>query len=151
MDTAFLTSSLKDSQHDLIGLHAENKQLQSIFDAIADDFEKIQSEHSQQTHAIDQEISQIRQLITDKQDTIDHILESNVSLRFELSTYGRLLAVEEKHMQRVQEGESLMSSYQIPPNQVLNDLATKKMTVQKTARGQLTNPLSFFTNIVYLF
>jgi predicted nucleic acid-binding Zn-ribbon protein len=135
MDKTVLTSSLKDTQNDLIGLHAENKQLQSIFDAIANDLGKIQDEHSRATQFYDHELAQIRQEITNKQETIDNLVENNVSLRFELSTYRRLLDVEEKHMNRVEQGQTLMSSYQMPTNQILNDLATKKMTVQKTARG----------------
>jgi hypothetical protein len=136
MDKIVLTSSLKDTQNDLITLQTENKQLQSIFDTIADDLEKIQEEHSRQIQVNDQEFIRIRQQITDKQDTIDNLLENNVSLQFELSTYRRLLDVEEKHMNRVEQGQTLLSSYQIPTNQILNDLATKKMTVQKTARGE---------------
>jgi chromosome segregation ATPase len=135
MDKTVLTSSLKDTQNDLIGLHAENKQLQSIFDAIANDLGKIQDEHSRETQFYDHELAQIRQEITNKQETIDNLVENNVSLRFELSTYRRLLDVEEKHMNRVEQGQTLISSYQMPTNQILNDLATKKMTVQKTARG----------------
>jgi hypothetical protein len=199
MDTTSLTSSLRDSQNDLMSLQAENKQLQSILDAIIDDFEKIQDEHLREKQFYDQEFAVIREQINDKQDTIDNLVQNTVSLRFEMSTYRRLLDVEEKHINKVEQGQQLQtssiltsgspstsklasgspstltsgspstsklasgspstsilasgspstsilasgsplastSSYQNQPttNRALSDLETKKMTVQKTARG----------------
>lgn len=110
MDTTHLTASLRDNQSDLQSLQAENRQLQSALDAIVDDFEHIQDEHLRERQAYDQELAQLRQQINDKQETIDSILENNVSLRFEMSTYGRLLDVEEKHMNRTEQGQQLQSS-----------------------------------------
>jgi len=142
MDKTGLTSSLKDNQNDLISLRAENRQLQSVLDAIADDLEKIQDENSRGKQLYDQELAQLQQQIADKQETVDSLLQNNVSLRFEMSTYRRLLDVEEQHLNRIEQEQPLQSSSssssyqnQQTANRVLNDLATKKMTVQKTARG----------------
>jgi len=142
MDKTALTSSLKDNQNDLIALKAENKQLQSVLDAIIDDLEKIQDEHVSKQQFNDQEFAQLQQQIADRQATVDSLLQNNVSLRFEMSTYRRLLDVEEQHLNRIEQEQPLQSSSssssyqnQQTANRVLNDLATKKMTVQKTARG----------------
>jgi len=85
---------------------------------------------------------------------------NNVSLRFEINTYRRLLEVEEGHLQRIESGEGGLtsggaggrgssSSYHyhsgtsIGPNTTGarfdqgSDLSTKKMTVQKSARGPI--------------
>jgi len=144
MDTTALTASLRDNQNDLLSLQADNKQLQLQFDAVIEDLERIQDENAREKQAYEQDIEQFRQLIDDKRDSIDNIVENNTSLRFELSTYGRLLAVEEQHLNRMEQQQEQQlqsspstSSYrdQQPPDRVPSDLTTKKMTVQKTARG----------------
>ncbi len=151
MDKIALTSSLRDNQNDLASLQTENKELQTVLDAIVDDLEKIQDDNLRERQLYDQELAQIRQQITDKQEIIDSLLQNNVSLRFELSTYRRLLDVEEQHLNRAEQGQQLQSStpesrtsalassssYQTQqtPRRDLNELETKKMTVQKTARG----------------
>ena len=142
MDKTLLTSAVKDNQNDLINLHRENKDLQTFLDAIVNDLEKIRDEHLRERQSYDHELVQIQQQIADKQETVDSLLQNNISLRFELSTYRRLLDVEEQHMKRVeQEGSTGLtsSSSQSTPNRVYDDLATKKMTVQKTARGKKSN------------
>jgi hypothetical protein len=149
MDTTLLSSSLRDNHHDLTSLQAENKQLQSHFDAIVDDLEKIQDEHLREKQSYEYEIGQIQQQIAEKQENIDNLLQNNISLRFEMSTYRHLLDGEEQHLNRMEQGQtlqtlssssasaSLASSYQNQQNhdRALSDLGTKKMTVQKTARG----------------
>ena len=143
MDKTVLTSTLKENQNDLINLQAENKQLQSAFDAIVADFETIQEAHFRDRQSSDQEFAQLQEQINEKQETIDSLLQNNVSLRFELSTYRRLLDVEEQHLKRVEQGEQLQSTastYQAPINRAFEELTTKKMTVQKTARGKQSFP-----------
>ena len=154
MDTVALSSSVKDNHKDLVSLKAENQQLQGNLDAIIDDLEKIQEEQLRDRQAYEQDLNQFRQQIADTQASIDGVLESNVSLRFEMSTYRRLLDVEEKHLNRMEQTPASLSSvssagisalasssplYQEQPgasNRILNELGTKKMTVQKTARGR---------------
>jgi len=142
MDKTVLTSSLKENQSDLIGLQAANRQLQSDFDAILADFETIQEAHLRERQSSDQEFAQLQQQLNEKQETIDSLVQNNVSLRFEMSTYRRLLDVEEQHMNRTEQGGQLQSTvtsaYQTPSNRALEELSTKKMTVQKTARGSLS-------------
>ena len=46
-------------------------------------------------------LHQIRQQLDDKQETIDNLLQNNVSLRFEISTYRHLLDSEEKHINQM--------------------------------------------------
>jgi len=154
MDKVALTNTLKDNQLDLNALQQENKQLQAIFDAIVNDLEKIQDEHLKEQHAYEQDLGQIRNEINEKQNTINNLLENNVSLRFELSTYRRLLDVEEQHLKRVEQGQqqteaSLSSARQ--SNQLLNELTTKKMTVQKTARGIKRKHFLFLSNLKLFF
>ena len=154
MDKVALTNTLKDNQLDLNALQQENKQLQAIFDAIVNDLEKIQDEHLKEQHAYEQDLGQIRNEINEKQNTINNLLENNVSLRFELSTYRRLLDVEEQHLKRVEQGQqqteaSLSSARQ--SNQLLNELTTKKMTVQKTARGIKRTHFLFLSNLKLFF
>lgn len=163
MDKSHLTSSLRDNQTAFSALQAENHELQAQLDAIMDELERIQQEQLREREDYDQDIAQLQQTIGDTQSTIDSVLENNVSLRFELSTYGRLLHVEEQHMHRMEQQaqnpsptstSSALSSLVTPPSSLLSsaapgggyqsqptvervpsDLATKKMTVQKTARG----------------
>jgi chromosome segregation ATPase len=154
MDTLALSSSVKDNHSDLLSLKADNQQLQGHLDAITDDLEKIQEERLREQQAYEQELNQFRQQIADTQAGIDGVLESNVSLRFEMSTYRRLLDVEEKHLNRMEQtpatlstvsssgvGALASSSFAHKPqsaasNPISNELGTKKMTVQKTARGR---------------
>jgi chromosome segregation ATPase len=147
-------TALKDNQNDLISLQTENKQLQSQFDAIVDDLEKIQDEYLQERYSYDQEFGQLRQQITEKQDIIDNLLQNTISLRFEMSTYRRLLDVEEQHINKIEQGQPLLnsaSSNQQTPNPILSDLGTKKMTVQKTARGKSKNFSFFLISFDYRF
>lgn len=147
-------TALKDNQNDLISLQTENKQLQSQFDAIVDDLEKIQDEYLQERYSYDQELGQLRQQITEKQETIDNLLQNTISLRFEMSTYRRLLDIEEQHINKIEQGQPLLnsaSSNQQTPNPILSDLGTKKMTVQKTARGNSFFQTSIFISFDYRF
>ncbi|CAF1073131.1 unnamed protein product [Rotaria sordida] len=173
MDTAHLTSSLREGQNELISLQKENRDLQIQFDAIIDDLEKIQNERLREKESIDRELALIREQTADKKDLIDAILENNVSLRFELSTYRGLLQAEEQHLNRMEQepqthslsspglssglqlglpsglssglplglpsGLSSSKQNQEIPNRDRSNSGTKKMTVQKTARG----PISF--------
>ncbi|CAF2412358.1 unnamed protein product [Rotaria sp. Silwood2] len=148
MDTAHLTSSLRDGQNELLSLKKLNKDLQTDFDAIIDDLEKIQNERLREKESYDRELIVIREQIADRQDLIDAILQNNISLRFELSTYRGLLDAEEQHLNRISQepqtnslssGLSSLSPISKISDENRNNLETKKMTVQKTARG----PISF--------
>ena len=154
MDTIAMSSSLKDNHKDLGSLRAENQQLQGQLDAIVDDLEKIQEETLRERQSYEQELNQLRQQVADQQATIDGVLDNNVSLRFEMSTYRRLLDVEEKHLNRMEQTPATLpaqpsvgisalaaSSFAYPEqpaasSRAANELGTKKMTVQKTARGR---------------
>ncbi|CAF0978891.1 unnamed protein product [Rotaria sp. Silwood1] len=152
MDTVHLTTSLRDGQNELLELRQQNNNLQTDLDAIIDDFEKIQNEHLREKDSYERELLLIREQIDDKQNIVDAILQNNVSLRFELSTYRGLLAAEEQHLNRIEQepqthnlslSSGLLStipssSFQNPDGNRKN-LETKKMAVQKTARG----PISF--------
>ena len=179
MDTAMLSSTLRDDHDDLLSLKSENKQLQALLDDIVADLEKIQDERLRERQASEQELAQLREQITDKQASIDNMLENNVSLRFEMSTYRRLLDVEEKHLNRVEQGQHLPASDGSAVASALTfpkvspgssgsgpgisalafpkvsptlgrssgaggDLEAKKMTVQKTARGNSSLPHACF-------
>jgi regulator of replication initiation timing len=154
VDTLTLSSSLKDNHDDLNALKIENQQLQSQLDAILNDLDIRQQQQQQEQQAFEHQVGQLREQINDRQATIDNLLENNVSLRFEMSTYRRLLDVEEKHLNRMEEqrtsgsnneSRSISALASASPlhsqsigastDRMSNELATKKMTVQKTARG----------------
>jgi len=163
MDTSGLTSSLKDTNEDLGKLRQENQALQADIDAIVEDLQRIQYENDNERKQYDKDLDQLREEIANKENAISSILENNVSLRFEMSTYRRLLDVEEKHLNRVEEqrasgasqftnpsslsslstssgiGSLVTTSPQLARSGAMSDVGTKKMTVQKTARG----PISF--------
>ena len=183
MDTAMLSSTLRDDHDDLLSLKSENKQLQALLDDTVADLEKIQDERLRDKQASEQELAQLSEEVADKQASIDNMLENNVSLRFEMSTYRRLLDAEEKHLNRVEQGQhgpasaasalafpnvssgsaaastpstsglgisalafpkASPASYQTSPSLGRTsgsvNLEAKKMTVQKTARGNSIVP-----------
>jgi regulator of replication initiation timing len=142
MDKLALSSSLKDHQTDLTSLQTENRQLQAEFDAIADDLERIQEEHSREKQSYSHELTQLRQEIDNRKTAIDELLENNVSLRFEMSTYRRLLDVEEKHLNRMEQEQDLPSlptssaSYRVEQGQELSSVARPTSSSYRVEQGQ---------------
>lgn len=182
MDTTSLASSLKDSHENLGALRHENQALQANVDAIIEDLERIRFEQQREREQYEKQLEQLREEISNRQNAIDAILENNVSLRFELSTYRRLLDVEEKHLNRMEEQRTSgqlanlsSSSSSLPSATAIagplsssagvasfistsplitrsaapaSELGTKKMTVQKTARGSF---IAFLSESLFLF
>jgi len=103
----------------------------------------------------ERELAELRGQAEQREQAIAAVLENNVSLRFEINTYRRLLEVEEGHLQRIESGEGLItggrtaSSYHYQSGSSVGgggtgsrydtgaDISTKKMTVQKSARGPI--------------
>ncbi|CAF1555179.1 unnamed protein product, partial [Adineta ricciae] len=132
-------------------LQKEHSDLSNHLRQLEEDFERISGEHGRAQNERDRELAELRAQAEQREQAIAAVLENNVSLRFEINTYRRLLEVEEGHLQRV-EGEGLSSggrgssSYHYQggssvggsstghfDNQA-SDVSTKKMTVQKSAR-----------------
>jgi hypothetical protein len=145
MDLTSLKSMLTENRDTYGILQKEHSELANLLRKLEEDLEAIQSEHARAQNSRERELADLRAQTDAREQAIAAVLENNVSLRFEINTYRRLLEVEEGHLQRV-EGESLSSGgggrtsyhYQsggsVTPQ---SDVSTKKMTVQKSARGPI--------------
>jgi len=69
--------------------------------------------------------------LDEKKGIVNEILENNISLRFELSTYRNLLNSEEKRLNRAEEKQLHTSS----SNEKTNDYKVQRMAVKKTGQG----------------
>jgi len=154
MDLTSLKSMLSENRDNYNGLQKEHSDLSNHLRQLEEDFERISGEHSRAQSERDRELADLRNQAEQREQAIAAVLENNVSLRFEINTYRRLLEVEEGHLQRV-EGESLSSGgrgsssyhYQTGSSVVgsstgrfdnqASEVSTKKMTVQKSARGPI--------------
>ena len=117
--------SLENIQEEYRKLQVENTQLQVQVDDMSNDLLGIQNEYKHQAQRLDQQFNQIRQEIDNQQAIIDNTLENNVSLRFELLTYRRLLTSEVQHLnwlEQEQQLENLSSSSVLSSNKNQNHI-----------------------------
>jgi TolA-binding protein len=136
MDLSSLKSLLTENRNNYAQLQKQNSDLENTLRQLSDDFESISREHNRAQSERDRELADLRAQAEQRKQDIDAILENNVSLGFEISTYRRLLEVEESRLSKNAIGEG--SSYNYPSGPPVNaapDVSTKKMTVQKSARG----------------
>lgn len=118
-------------------LQKEHNDLANHLRQLEEDFERISSDHHRAQMERDRELADLRAQAEQREQAIAAVLENNVSLRFEINTYRRLLEVEESHLQRAEGNGS--SFYTTTTNRYDSqpvDVSTKRMTVQKSARGQ---------------
>jgi len=94
----------------------------------------MQDEYLRENEKYDIEFNQLQQELENKQIIIDEVLENNISLHFELSTYRNLLNLEEKRLNRRQQDQQLQTS-STNPNEKVEDNITQKLAVKKTAKG----------------
>ena len=142
MDLSSLKSLLTENRDNYALLQKEYSDLSNHLRQLEEDFERISAEHQRAQNDRERELAELRAQAEQREQAIAAVLENNVSLRFEINTYRRLLEVEENHLQRVEGsgGERSSSSYHYSgsgarfDNQP-SDVSTKKMTVQKSARG----------------
>ncbi|CAF4227570.1 unnamed protein product [Rotaria sp. Silwood2] len=128
-------------------LKIENNLLQKEFDDLLDDLTRIQNENIREQQKLDIHLNQLREDIANKQTNTETILDNNVSLRFELSTYRSLLNSEEQRLHRLkQEKQSKTSStssstvkHKNPDNvnQNPNNNTTQKLSTQTSATGSI--------------
>ena len=158
MDLSSLKSLLTENRDIYNHLQKDHNDLANTLRQLEEDFERISSEHNRAQMERDRELAELRAQAEQREQAIAAVLENNVSLRFEINTYRRLLEVEEGHLQRIESGEGLMTSagrtsggsssfhYQSGTSgsagatssgryDAGSDVSTKKMTVQKSARG----------------
>jgi hypothetical protein len=156
MDLSSLKSLLSENRDNYAQLQKEYSDLSNHLRQLEEDFERISGEHNRAQNDRDRELADLRAQAEQREQAIAAVLENNVSLRFEINTYRRLLEVEETHLQRVEGGEGLStggggrgsSSYHYQSGSSVggggssgrfdnqsSDISTKKMTVQKSARG----------------
>ena len=160
MDLSSLKSLLSENRDNYAQLQKEYSDLANHLRQLEEDFERISGEHNRAQLDRDRELGDLRAQAEQREQAIAAVLENNVSLRFEINTYRRLLEVEETHLQRVEGGEGLTSgggrgssSYHYQSGSSVgggggggsssarfdnqpSDVSTKKMTVQKSARGE---------------
>jgi chromosome segregation ATPase len=151
MDLSSLKSLLTENRDAYNLLQKEHADLSNHLRQLEEDFEQIASEHSRAQNERDRELADLRAQAEQREQAISAVLENNVSLKFEINTYRRLLEVEEGHLQRVEGGEGSTaktggssSSYHYQSGSSVgggarfdtqaSDVSTKKMTVQKSAR-----------------
>jgi len=121
MDLTSLKSLLAENRDGYLLLQKEHSELSNTLRSLEEDYERITSEQSRAQLERDRELAEIRALAEQREQAIAAVLENNVSLRFEINTYRRLLEVE---------GARIDVQPVLPP-----EVLTKKMTVQKSARG----------------
>jgi chromosome segregation ATPase len=129
MDLTSLKTLLTENRNSYIALQKEHSDLTNTLRLLEEDYEKISSEHYRAQSERDRELAHLRSEAEQREQAVSAILENNVSLRFEINTYRRLLEVEEGRIKitKVVEFDNTAS-----------DVSTKKMTVQKSARGPVT-------------
>lgn len=137
-ENSVLRSSIKETSDEIQHLKNENIDLQNYFDSLLKDFEQIQSEREKENFLLEKNYSELNEKINEKENLIGTILENNVSLQFEISTYRHLLEVEENHLIRTEKREILPNFPLSNNNENEKQNATKKMTVSKTARGPIS-------------
>jgi hypothetical protein len=153
MDLSSLKSLLTENRDIYNKLQKEHTDLANALRQLEEDFERISAEHYRAQMERERELAELRGQAEQREQAIAAVLENNVSLRFEINTYRRLLEVEEGHLQRIESGEGLItggrtaSSYHYQSGSSVGgggtgsrydtgaDISTKKMTVQKSARG----------------
>jgi len=151
MDFSSLKSLLTENRDSYSQLQKEYSELSNHLRQMEEDYERISGEHQRAQNDRDRELAELRGQAEQREQAIAAVLENNVSLRFEINTYRRLLEVEETHIQRVEGGEGFSaggrssSSFQQQSSSSggsrydtqASDVSTKKMTVQKSARGPI--------------
>ena len=154
MDLSSLKKLLTENRDIYNHLQKDHNDLSNTLRQLEEDFERISGEHNRAQMERDRELAELRSQAEQREQAIAAVLENNVSLRFEINTYRRLLEVEEGHLQRIESGEGLTSGartgsstfhYQSGTGSggastsgrydTGSDVSTKKMTVQKSARG----------------
>ncbi len=152
MDLTSLKSLLTENRDNYNHLQKDHTDLANTLRQLEEDFERISGEHNRAQNERDRELAELRAQAEQREQAIAAVLENNVSLRFEINTYRRLLEVEEGHLQRIESGEGtapggrVTSAYHYQSGSSVgggtsgrfdagSDVSTKKMTVQKSARG----------------
>ncbi|KAL7668235.1 hypothetical protein ACOME3_008945 [Neoechinorhynchus agilis] len=98
MDLGSLKDSLKDMTDERGRLENENYSLQNTLRNIEQDIMDIRTEQERRDAQKEMELMQLNAQIQSYQDSLRSTIENNVSLRFEINTYRRLLESEEFHL-----------------------------------------------------
>jgi acetate kinase len=106
---------------DLSSLKTMLTENRDSYTLLQKEYERISGEQHRLQIERDRELAEYRAQAEAREQAIASILENNVSLRFEINTYRRLLEVETIHVEKFDYSAV--------------DVQTKRMTVQKSARG----------------
>ena len=121
MDLSSLKTLLTENRDSFAILQKEHSELTHLLRTLEEDYERLSSEQHRLQLERDRELAELRAQAEAREQAIAAILENNVSLRFEINTYRRLLDVEIIHIEKF--------DYSVA------NVETKKMTVQKSAKG----------------
>lgn len=152
-ESTFDSSMYADLLEEYKELKSQQTQLQTDLTDTLDDLERIRDEQSRESEKYNSEINQLQQELESKQTVINEVLENNISLRFELSTYRNLLNGEEKRLNKMEQEEKVQTSLSSSSNQVQasppsspnllqyntdrrpSDFKVQKMAVKKSSKG----------------
>ncbi|CAF0894256.1 unnamed protein product [Rotaria sordida] len=143
IEQTFNSESLIEIENVHKQLRIENIQLQTQFDNILDDLTRIQNEHIYEQQKLDEELNQLQQDIAIRQTNMNSIVENNVSLRFELSTYRSLLTSEEQRLYRLKQEKQLQTSPSLTDknldnlNQNHKNYKMQKVSTKTSATGSI--------------
>jgi regulator of replication initiation timing len=121
MDLSSLKTLLTENRDSFAILQKEHSELTHLLRTLEEDYERLSSEQHRLQLERDRELAELRAQAEAREQAIAAILENNVSLRFEINTYRRLLDVEIIHIEKFDYSAATTE--------------TKKMSVQKSAKG----------------
>lgn len=151
-DADALDEAVKKARTDAGELQKENIRLENVLRELEDTYEKMKSARTREEMNVEAEIQRISNEINEKQQVLAAATEGNVSLKFEINTYRRLLESEEGRLAQQQAGEHSSSSYRssgfvaddirrspIMRKDDRDDLYNKpgRVSVQKSSRGPI--------------
>ncbi|CAF2033494.1 unnamed protein product [Rotaria magnacalcarata] len=110
MRQGFDLQLLTNLENDHSQLKSENHKLEVELTLMSDDLRRTQDERMRENNKLDEQSNQLRRELADKKATIDDVVENNVSLHFELSTYRVLLNSETQRVNRTNKGDELNPS-----------------------------------------
>ena len=123
-------SSLTDIHDEWKELKEANNQLEIDYNDTVDDLKRIRDDQIREYDRLELEYQQLQQESQNRQKIVNEVIESNVSLEFELSTYRNLIKSEEKRIQRNQQ------EVQSPKSpEVMKGFSVQKVVVKKVTTG----------------
>ncbi|KAL7672047.1 hypothetical protein ACOME3_006945 [Neoechinorhynchus agilis] len=128
--TSNLRSDIAQSRQELGELQKERIDLESRLREIEDMYDRLRSEQMREDSEKEAEIYRVKAEISDREQALSTAMESNVSLRFEINTYRRLLEGEEIRLAGGIHNGSMDSDWK-------SSMKAERISVHKSARGPI--------------